>query len=101
MDAQAQVVVKSILISFEDRQLNALVCPQAVEGRKEFVRHGFFCANVWGCVDHLRVSLRFVISTRPVERGNDIDIQYCLRPQNLYRPPAWPDGWSGRLRPDC
>ena len=53
----AQVVVQSVLVALQDRQLHALVGPQGVEGVQVVLRHGLFCANVWRRVDHFRESL--------------------------------------------
>lgn len=56
-DVLVQVVVQRILVALEDCELDALVGPQAIEGREKLVGHGLFGADVGGSVDHFRVAL--------------------------------------------
>lgn len=49
--------MQSILVAFEDSQLDALVCPETIESAEEFFGHGFVGANVRGRVDHLGMAL--------------------------------------------
>jgi hypothetical protein len=59
----AQVVMQRILVAFQDSQLHTLVCPQTIEGIKEFVGHWLVSANIRSRVDHLGVALHEIISS--------------------------------------
>lgn len=53
----AQVVVQSVLVALQDRQLHAFVGPQGIEGVQVVLRHRLYCANVWRRVDHFGEAL--------------------------------------------
>ena len=49
--------MKSVLVAFEDGELYALICPQAVESREALLRHVVLGTDLWVCCDELGVAL--------------------------------------------